>query len=90
MKTRPSISSETASFIDDTTLWEVFLSKIGLNPLASQLMLGMLKRKTAAPDGAWGLRKLVCMSEVEREEMFGGLLGRRCLERVTRGFERAL
>lgn len=32
------------SFIDDTTLWELFLRRAGVNALAAQLMLGMLKR----------------------------------------------
>lgn len=32
------------SFIDDTTLWELFLGKAGVNALAAQAVLGMLKR----------------------------------------------
>jgi hypothetical protein len=81
---------EGSSFIDDTTLWEVFLGRMGVNPLAGQLMLGMLKRETAADGGAWGLKRLVCMSATERDEKFGKIVGRRCIDRMAEAFDGAL
>lgn len=91
------------SFIDDTTLWELFLREAGINALAAQLMLGMLKRDgasqnvlgvdtsmkgaeeavSAATPDSWGLRRLVAMGEQERRDMFGELVGKKCLTRLS-------
>lgn len=67
--------------IHDETLWEVFLIRGGLNPMAAQVVVGTLKRKQ---DGqAWGLRKFVQMNGEQRMEMFGDVLGARAIERIN-------
>jgi hypothetical protein len=81
------------SFIDDTTVWETFLRDAGVNTLAAQVMLGMLKKDGNAGGGdqavsdscreKWGLGRLVSMSEQARREMFEGLVGEKVLRRLA-------
>ncbi|KPI35500.1 uncharacterized protein AB675_10960 [Cyphellophora attinorum] len=87
------------SFIDDTTVWETFLRDAGVNALAAQVMLGMLKKDGDAGGGegsaqqavsdsgreSWGLGRLVSMSEQARREMFEALVGEKALSRLNRG-----
>lgn len=75
LKLRPEMS-----FIDDTTLWEIFLRDAGVNAMAAQVMLGIMKRADA--NDLWGLRKLVIMTAQERQEMFGEIVGKKCLEQL--------
>jgi hypothetical protein len=78
---------ESISLIQDETLWEKFLSRAGLNPMAAQIVLGMLKRlepQKGQVDSRWGLRMLVQMRPDERKDMFAGILGLRVAERLNR------
>jgi len=74
------------ALLRDETLWEVFLRKAGINPLAAQLMLGLLKKaegevlQAYQNNDLWGLRRLVAMSEHERTEIFEGIVGRKTLD----------
>ncbi|KAI1615764.1 hypothetical protein EDD37DRAFT_206642 [Exophiala viscosa] len=79
-------SAGNVLLIHDETLWELFLRKTGLNPMAAQVVFVMLKR----PDGhdfqaeqGWGLRRLVQMRPIERLDMFAEILGRRMVERLS-------
>lgn len=72
--------------IQDETVWEVFLCRAGTNPMAAQVILGMLK-DTGVQKEAWGLRRLVRMSSEERLQQFAGLVGRKCIEHLNHVLE---
>ena len=72
--------------IQDETVWEVFLCRAGTNPMAAQVILGMLK-DTGVQEEAWGLRRLVRMSSEERLQQFAGLVGRKCIEHLNHVLE---
>ncbi|KAL4902974.1 hypothetical protein BDW74DRAFT_180266 [Aspergillus multicolor] len=61
------------------SVWEVFLRRTGLNPYAVQVVLAVLRREYG---GGSGLSRFVEMSVVEREALFGELLGDKVLKRV--------
>lgn len=79
-------------FLTEATAWETFLRRAGLNPSAAQVVLGMLKRPAQTHSGAerqrgeqpelWGIRKLVQMSQEEREHFFEAVVGKRAIERL--------
>lgn len=72
--------------IHDETLWELFLRQAGLNPVAAQVVLATLKRPDAhdfQAEQSWGLRRLVQMKAEERANMFGEMIGRRAVERLS-------
>ncbi|OAP64962.1 hypothetical protein AYL99_00934 [Fonsecaea erecta] len=82
---------ETANLINEETLWEKFLRKAGLNPMAAQVVLGRLRK--AGPlqntlDQSWGLRRFVEMLPDERMDMFAETLGRRALGRINAVLEK--
>ncbi|OQV06960.1 hypothetical protein CLAIMM_11456 [Cladophialophora immunda] len=81
---RPKI--DTANLINEETLWERFLRKAGLNPMAAQVVLGGLRRSDSPEitlDQDWGLRRFVKMDPDERMDMFAETLGQGVLERVN-------
>lgn len=77
------------TLIQEETLWELFLCKAGLNPLAAQIVISSLKRSSvqnrvgAGLEVIWGLRKLVAMSSQERTKLFGDMIGPDVVERLN-------
>ncbi|KAK4942694.1 hypothetical protein LTR10_017643 [Elasticomyces elasticus] len=81
-----SSSLESITLIHDETLWELFLRQVGLNPVAAQVVLAMLKRPDAhdfQTEKGWGLRRLVQMEPKGRLDMFAETLGSRTIERLS-------
>ena len=73
-------------FIQDQTLWEHFLCKAGINPMAAQLVLGMLKKPPTLEESSrqrFGLAQLAAMSADDRERMFARLLGQKAMGRIN-------
>lgn len=72
----------------DETLWELFLREAGINPLAAQLILGLLK-KAEGVRGAqydqdlWSLRRFVAMSACERRQVFEQILEKDTIDRLS-------
>ena len=95
--TTPSVSGEEEliRIIQEETLWELFLRKAGMNAMAAQVILGMLKRPERHPQEGvvaggrpesgrtWGLGKFVSMPPDERLRVFGGLVGVSAIERIN-------
>ena len=94
-----SLPLQALSFIQDVTVWERFLCKCGMNVMAAQVVLGMLKKPESAGqtlaeseavaglvsgEKLFGLGQFVSMSGEERNKMFAEPVGRKCLERVNR------
>lgn len=75
------------TLIHEETSWEHFLRKAGMNPMAAQVVLGMLhKNNTAQAEYAeetWGLSRFVCMPADERISMFEAVVGKRAIERIN-------
>lgn len=75
------------TLIHDETSWEHFLRKAGMNPMASQVVLGMLHKDPSAQedhaDKPWGLSRLVRMSAEERDRRFERVIGKRAVERMN-------
>ena len=77
--------------LQEETLWEVFLRRVGMNAFAAQAVLSTLKapdqdevNTAGMPGGDFGLTAFVKMSVEERLVLFETLLGgRRLLERVS-------
>ena len=90
--TDPSLSPRqdihTVALINEETLWEQYLRRMGLNPLAAQIVIGALKRLDP-PGGSinlnqsWGLRRFVQMRSDERSKMFVDILGSKVLDRIN-------
>ena len=59
----------TMSFIDDTTVWEFFLRDAGINALAAQMMLGLLKR--GSDESAVTLQDKIPMSKQSPTSKYG-------------------
>ena len=87
---------EPVTFIQDETLWELFLRRAGMNPLAAAVVLGMLKKPENSgrsnfgklvSSQSWGLRAFVQMDHCDRMERFGHVIGARAVEQVGRLFE---
>lgn len=82
-----SLKPVPATLIHDETSWEHFLRRAGMNPMAAQVVLGMLPRSSTPRPGqveeTWGLSRLVSMSASERIDMFEAVIGRRAIERVN-------
>ena len=72
--------------LQDETVWEVFLCRAGTNPMAAQVILGMLK-KTGVQGEIWGLRKLLRMSPEDRLQQFAGLVGKKCIDHLNHVLE---
>jgi hypothetical protein len=77
-------------FIQDETVWELFLCKAGMNVMAAQLVLGYLKRadidgrqRHDTKEASWGLAKFVELSKEQRIEIFEGVVGRRAIDRLS-------
>jgi hypothetical protein len=90
--TDPSLSPRqdihTVSLINEETLWEQFLRRMGLNPMAAQIVIGALKRLDPPGESinlnqSWGLRRFVQMHPDERSTMFVGTLGSKVLDRIN-------
>ena len=95
LMTKHCIQDPEVKLLQDETLWEIFLRRVGMNAFAAQVILSELK---APPDTAqhkkigaiekdtdYGLTAFVKMSLQERLVRFELLLGgRRILERVSR------
>ena len=86
-------------FLQDETLWELFLRKAGMNPMAAQVVTSLLKRPDMPSDSresfgqgsaevpsetSWGLRRFVSMSSEQRLKLFGDLVGVRAIEKINR------
>ncbi|EXJ68732.1 uncharacterized protein A1O5_08526 [Cladophialophora psammophila CBS 110553] len=89
-ETRPCQSlrpeMDTVTLINEETLWEQFLRKAGLNPMAAQVVLGELRRAHPPDmtfDQNWGLRRFVAMHPDERRDIFAEILGRKVVERIN-------
>ncbi|KAJ9602738.1 hypothetical protein H2200_012932 [Cladophialophora chaetospira] len=77
---------ETVALINDETLWERLLRRMGLNPMAAQIVLGCLKELDLHRgnfDQNSGLRRLVQIHPEERREMFADTLGSRVIQRLN-------
>lgn len=78
------------ALIEDETLWELFLVRAGLNPMAAQVVIGSLGRTRNLDDvyadsqSQWGLRKLASMSAEGRHVMFDNKIGRHFVERLNK------
>ncbi|KIW94210.1 uncharacterized protein Z519_05526 [Cladophialophora bantiana CBS 173.52] len=82
---------DTVTISNEETLWEQFLKKAGLNPMAAQVVLGGLRRADPPDttfDQNWGLRRFVEMHPDERRDMFAEILGRRVVERINAVLEK--
>ena len=77
----PCGPGNTVRLLHDETLWELFLIRAGLNPMASQVVIGSLRRRE--DEQAWGLRKFVQMDGEQRTKMFGHVIGARAIERIN-------
>lgn len=80
-----SFPENTPSFVDETP-WELWLRRIGLNPMAAQVVLRLLRKPESADvqvNSSWGLRKLVEMQSAERIQTFADILGLRAIERLN-------
>jgi hypothetical protein len=78
---------QVVTFISDETLWEIFLRKAGMNPMAAQVVLSMLHttdQKEKPGIMRSGLRLFVQLSAQERVDMFSELLGLKVIERINR------
>lgn len=78
----------TSPMIQDETLWELFLRRTGLNPLAAQLVIASLERPgpgaaCVGPEPVWGMRKLVAMGSRERVERFADVIGWDVVDRLN-------
>nr|OQO27551.1 hypothetical protein B0A51_06303 [Rachicladosporium sp. CCFEE 5018] len=77
------------TLLQDETLWERFLRRVGLNAFAAQAILGQLERTNSTSSEATveersGLATFVCMTVDERVKRFGALMGGdRLLRRVS-------
>ncbi|KAK5049009.1 hypothetical protein LTR84_005431 [Exophiala bonariae] len=73
--------------IHDETSWEHFLRKSGMNPMAAQVVLGMLPRASCTGDArgeeSWGLSRLVRMSAQQRMDMFETVVGKWAIARIN-------
>ena len=81
---------DSLSLIHEETLWELFLRKAGVNPMAAQVVLGMLKRSEPAnmqDEQSWGLRKLAQLKPEARMDMFGKMLGPKTVEKLNLAFD---
>jgi hypothetical protein len=89
-------SGLTVPVIQEETLWELFLRKAGLNAMASQVVLGMLRKPDNAlerldrnlsnsddSERSWGLGKFVSMKGEQRMKMFGPVVGEKNVERLN-------
>lgn len=92
----PQCVPQPSCFIEDKTLWELFLCKAGLNSMAAQIVLGMLKkdpnqpdqrREHTAEDHRFGLSRSINMAADERIHMFGELIGVKAMQRMNAVFE---
>lgn len=76
-----------AALIHDETSWEYFLRRAGMNPMAAQVMLGMLPKTTSSGEEhieeTWGLSRLVRMSRHQRTDMFEAIVGSRTIQRLN-------
>jgi hypothetical protein len=83
--------------IQDETVWELFLCKAGLNAMAAQVVLGMLRKPanalerlqqnlSAGEERSWGLGKFVSMGREQRTKMFGPVVGVNNVERLNTTF----
>ena len=73
---------QASIIIQDETVWEAFLCRAGTNPMAAQVILGMLKKSDAGKE-VWGLRKLVRMDSEERMQRLARLVGKRCIAHLN-------
>jgi hypothetical protein len=93
---------EPVMLIQEISVWELLLVKAGMNPMAAQLVLGMLKRPddetqmsqddvgavfSPSYQSLFGLRLFVSMSSPQRHKLFDDIVGRRCVERANRLLE---
>ncbi|KAK5454455.1 hypothetical protein LTS15_006455 [Exophiala xenobiotica] len=81
---------DSVSLIHEETLWELFLRKAGVNPMAAQVVLGMLKTSETANvqiEQSWGLRKLAQLKPEARMDMFGKMLGPKTVEKLNLAFD---
>lgn len=82
------------ALIDDVTLWEILLVKAGLNPMAAQVMIGLVRNPLVGhmpgchSDASWGLRRLMDMHEQERHDICDAAVGRRAVERLCEAVSR--
>ena len=80
--------TEHVKILEDSTLWELFLRRIGMNAYASQVILATLKgphESSPDPNRLFGLSAFVDMTADQRIAMFERLLGgKKVLLRVNR------
>lgn len=87
------------AFIQDETLWELFLRRAGMNTLAAQFVLGALKKSeshlrdpvdTLGNENntqSWGLSRFVSMRSEERLQLFADFLGRKSISLINDSIE---
>ncbi|KEF55371.1 uncharacterized protein A1O9_08121 [Exophiala aquamarina CBS 119918] len=87
-----SKQSSPVTLIHDETSWEHFLRKAGMNPMSSQVVLGMLHKDSSTQEDhanePWGLSRLVRMSTDERMKSFEGVIGERAVGRISAALDR--
>ncbi|EXJ55221.1 hypothetical protein A1O7_08147 [Cladophialophora yegresii CBS 114405] len=86
----PSLGAEHlvdgATLTNEESPWEQFLRRAGLNPMAAQIVLALVRRKDRPEvnlSQQLGLRDLVRMPPEERRAMFTQILGSRMTERLN-------
>jgi hypothetical protein len=86
----PSLSAQqvmdAVTLTNEESLWEQFLRRAGLNPMAAQIVLGTLRRLGTSGGNLgrdWGLSKLVRMLPEERRALFAETLGSKMTERLN-------
>lgn len=91
---RDGFSTKGLVLLTEETVWEAFLKRAGLNPFAAQVLLGMLKRpkqhqartkprwRIECGGELWGIRRLIQMTQEERESHFEEVVGKRAVERL--------
>lgn len=74
-------------FMEEETLWELFLRRAGFNVFAAQTVACQLKQsevEAKLPPSHYGLGEFVTMTRAERLRRFGQLVGPKALERVSK------
>ena len=79
----------TVALINEESVWERFLRRVGCNVMAAQVLIGLMKMPD--PPGGnlsgntnWGLRRFVQMTPYERRRMFEEIVGSGAMGRVNR------
>ena len=96
---RTAVFDQGINVIQEETIWEHLLRQAGLNAFAAQYILWQLKAKDGSntvgassvsghsPTVPFGLAALVRMTDQERMEMFGQVVGQKVMARMSKALD---